>query len=428
MYLHINKIKDMLKRENLFKGTFILTCSFVIGGVFGFLFHISIYRLLGKSEYSNVAVLLGIILFFSVFSQLFQTVTAKLTAMFYLKDEPYWRTSIIKIIKWAAQLSVVILIAYILSVPFVTDYLNMRSRLPLVITGVSIIPLIFLGVCRGILQGKERFFKLGALIFLENIFKVSIALLLIFFGLGFLSGAAGIAGALLLTFLAGLSFINFAGIFTQRHPFSDNLSRLDVKEYTIHVFPHTLLLMAILNLDIFLVKHYLQPEIAGQYQAAAFIARLIVFVAIATSQVVFSKTAAVNSINKDSLEVLKGGLFIVIIGSVFFYLFVKLFGGLLINLFYGPANALMINLLPRLILAFGMLGIIYNLVFFHISVGVTKYWWGLLIFICLEASVISLFHGSPAQIANNLIYLMLTGAFLLFFVTFRKGVLRLRRQ
>lgn len=414
----MNIVTNLLKKESLLKDSFIISCSFVIGSLFGFLFHIAIYRLLGKAEYGSVAVLVGIITFFSVFSQLFQTVVARYTSLIYLNDGGNSSFSTLKIFKRAGQLSVFVMAIYALFVPLLSNYFNIK-RYPLAIVGIGFVPMFLLGVCRGILQGRNQFFRLGALITLENFFKICIALSLIFFGFEFLSGSVGITGGLLLTFLVGLLFIPSTKALAYQLPRPNNLSNIDVREYTIHVFPHLLLLMAILNVDIFLVKHYLKPEVAGQYQAAAFISRLIFFIAIAISQAVFPKTAAIRLINKDSLGILKKAIFYIATIATVFYIFVRFFGDFFVNLVYGPGNALIVSLLPKLILVMGMFGLIYNFIYFYLSIGITKYWWGLLVFICCQILVIHFFHDTPSNIANNLTYLMLAGAGLLFFLTFR---------
>lgn len=421
-------IKRVLMKESLLKDSFIMSCSIVIGSLFGFLFHVSIYRLAGNAVYSIVGVLVAIITFFSVFSQLFQMVAARYISISDPSHESGlgFPTLALNIFKRAGQSSLLIMAIYILLVPLLSDYLNLPSKYPLLIIGTALVPLFLLGVCRGVLQGRKQFIMLGALLALENVVKIIIALLLIFLGLESLSGPIGITGGLLLTFFVGLIFVYSTNniVLPYRLSSPDNFPNIDIRKYTITVFPNMLLIMAILNVDILLVKHYLEPEIAGQYQVAAFMSRLIIFIAIAISQAVFPKTAPIGLINKDSIEILKKAMFYVATLAAAFYIFVIFLGEFLINLFFGPGNTLLVSLLPKLILVMGMFGLIYNFICFYLSIGITKYWWGLLIFICLEILVIHLFHDTASNIADNLIYLMFAGVGLLSFLTFRPSLLK----
>jgi O-antigen/teichoic acid export membrane protein len=188
----------------------------------------------------------------------------------------------------------VLLSAYVLGAPLIGKFFNDPSLVPLfrlsaVITGIY----AFYAVNVGYLNGRKLFVRQASLDIVFSILKVSFILALVYKGLAIHGVIIGFAAAALCVlvvsfFLAGFSF---SGPAAQVGPSA-------FARFAFSVMAVALLLNAVMNTDLFLLKRLAPVDLAntwaGHYTAAQSIARIPYFLMVTATLVLFPVIASLH--------------------------------------------------------------------------------------------------------------------------------------
>lgn len=149
--------------------------------------------------------------------------------------------------------------------PALVALLHLADGWPVVWLGVALAPLTLLGVFHGMLQGRERFGMLAALVAIEGVVKVGGALAGL---LLFRSTAATLAGMALGCAAAAAAGWVFCG---RRRP---ALGGHRLGGDVVHATQAILGLVLLVNLDIVLARHNLSGAAAGDYAIGVIITKI----------------------------------------------------------------------------------------------------------------------------------------------------------
>ncbi len=298
-----------------------------------------------------------------------------------------------------ATIAALVTVTYIACIPLVMWAVDIREPGPVIALGFLIPVTFFLPVVSGVLQGLELYVVLGVLLAATAasrlIFGVPWSLLL--------EGGAGgaIAGqALGLTVVLVLVGWRYRGLMPRRGSGAARRGltrRLDLGEAAASGAFIGFALLS--NLDVLLVRLYLDGTEAGVYAALATIAKIVVFMPAAVAVIMVPRAARAHAgESASSLRVLRVSALITLGAAIAVAIPAAVAPDLVVSTMFGDDyESAVAGVLPAL-LAGSLLAMLYLVCVYSVTIRDER--WVLLLVggIALQGSLISLFHGTPADV------------------------------
>ena len=295
---------------------------------------------------------------------------------------------------------------------YLCDYLNINTRFPLILIGISLLISLLLPINMGILQGLQKFGYLGLSGILSGVLRLACGVLLISRGLG-VNGAivAGIIPSLVMLFI---TFYPIRFLFNKAVHNDNERYTKEILLYSLPVTLSTFCFTGIINIDLVLVKHFFSPEDAGNYAAVAILGRSIFYLPGAIILAMFPMVSESHTLNKDTHGLLNKALLFTLllsgVGLVLFFVFPSQLMGLLMGKKF-IATAPLLRIFGLAMLPFALLNILIN---FNLAKHSTKFVYTLVFGCLLEVFLMYLYHNTLMQV----LYIMMGSGTLLFLINF----------
>ena len=222
-------------------------------------FNLVMAFLLGPEAYGALAALLALVLVGSVPGLALQAVVARRTA---LAGGPVWPGA-----RWlTGRAGFGLALLTVAAGPGLVLFLHLDSAVPALWLALALAPTPLLFAVQGLLQGRERFAALAAVMVAGAGVKLAIGLTLVAAGFGVSGAMAGVAAGGILAALAGLRLTREPGAGLPRAP-----------GWWPEVGGATtglLGLFLLANLDVLLARHFLDRSAAGRYALGAVVAKI----------------------------------------------------------------------------------------------------------------------------------------------------------
>lgn len=240
--------------------------------VSNFGFHVVMSRMLGPAEYGALGALLAVLTALSVPAGAFETIVSARVAHQIeqgrqLDARPAWRRSLL--------MGVAGTLVMLAATPVVQSYLHFRSVWPWLWISVYCVPLALTVVPWGVVCGRRQFARAGLAALAAALTRITAAVVFIQLGWG-ISGA--IAASVVGDSLRVLLLIRPAGLWRAAAVVLATRLRIQPGQAARGTVAFTGLWM-LLGVDTVLARHFFAPAAAGQYAAAAVVARAAFFVA-----------------------------------------------------------------------------------------------------------------------------------------------------
>lgn len=403
----LEKLKNHYKNSSLVKDNIILFFSTMGLNVFAFLFHFYMGRALGPSNYGVLGVLLAIALFFTIAVFTTQTSIAKFTSEFKAKKQYDKINFLLRAsLKKLTLYGLIAVLIFIAISPLLAKFLHIPTSL-LILLSPLILFINLLAINRGIMQGLQRFKKLGFNLISEGILKFFGGILLVLIGWEVYGAIVAIVLSVVIALI--LSFKPLKEIL------NNSIKKFNTKlvyKYSLPVLIMLLSLTAFYNVDILLVKHFFSNKDAGFYSATSLIGKILFFGSLSISQVMFPKVSNLYTKKKPHKHILYKSLFIISLflvpGIIIYFLFPKI----VILVLYGKQFLEITPLIGWFGIIMALFSLNYLISFYFISINKLKFLYILSIFNIIEVILIYLFHSTLFQVIQILIILML----ILFFI------------
>ena len=265
-----------IKKDELFRGSFVLVIMIGLYNFFNYLFQLSMARMLTLTEYSIFSVLMSLVYIIAIPSEAIQTIIAKNTS----KLNAERNTGKIKYLILEGLKKGIIYsgIIFILSIPIlfvISSLLKIKISL-ILITMLSVIFAFTLSITRGALQGNKKFFKLGLNSSLESFFKLLFSIFLVYIGLEVYGAiVAVLIGATIALFF---SYLSLKDIFKQKKEKCE-FNGLLKQNMPILIIMTSIVL--IYSLDVIFARIFFSPDLAGKYSFVSLIGKTILFMGFA---------------------------------------------------------------------------------------------------------------------------------------------------
>jgi len=405
----IKKWLSYYKNSRFLRDNIILFVGAISSGVFGFIFHFYMGRILGPADYSVLGVILSIIYIMSIGLNTLQIGIAKFVSNFNAKRE-YSKISYLinKSVKKLIIYGIISTIIFILITPPLSRFLHIKLT-PLLIISPCIIFLMILPINRGSLQGLQRFKGLSLNLIIEGTIKLFGGILLVLLGFGVYGAIISIVLSYIIPF--------FVGFYPLRDIIKKKKKEFDTKEVYKFSFPVLIALISLTlmySIDLILVKHFFNAVEAGYYTAAGLLGKILFFATLSISQVMFPKVSELHNKREKHRHLLIKSLLIslviIIPAIIIFYLFPRP----IVNILFGQKFLEIIPYVGPFSIIMGLFSLIYIITFYKLSTNKKRFLYLLILFNIIQIMLIIIFHSSIIQVINVLTVYML----MLFIVMF----------
>jgi len=183
--------------RSLGRDALVLAVGMAVANAGNYGFNLAMAFLLGPEAYGALAALLALVLVGSVPGLALQAVVARRTA---LAGGPVWPGA-----RWlAGRAGLGLALLTVAAGPGLVLFLHLDSAVPVLWLVLALAPTPLLFAVQGLLQGRERFGALAAVMVAGAAVKLAIGLVLVVAGLGVSGAMAGVAAGAVLAALTGL--------------------------------------------------------------------------------------------------------------------------------------------------------------------------------------------------------------------------------
>jgi O-antigen/teichoic acid export membrane protein len=254
-------------QSRFLNGSIVLLLGTGIVTLLNFGFNVVVARMLGPAAFGHAAAAVTLLMLVSAITLSFQLVCAKFVAR---SADPSARAAVYhSLLRQSWIVGLVLGTALMLASAQVADYLNLPSRWEIIVLSFGIAFYIPLGTRRGAMQGSCAFRRLSWNYVLEAVAKFLAAL--IFINLGY--GVNGAVAAISISVVLAYALPPVPAELTLRSPDKTRASAREATQAIVFFIGQ----VVINNIDVLLVKHFFQPEIAGFYAAVALVGRVVYF-------------------------------------------------------------------------------------------------------------------------------------------------------
>ncbi len=360
-------------------------------------------RTLGPEDFGVFEVLLSMIYIIVIPLMAIQTSLSKFVAEFKInKKEEKISYLFFKSLKKIGLIGFFFGLIFMGISPLMSSFLKLDKLGPFIIIGIFMSFMFLVPVFRGFIQGLQRFKLLGMTYILESLTKIFIGIPLIYFGLR-LNGA--ITG-FILSFVFPLLII----FYFLKRLFVKAKEKFDTSRIYQYSFPVLFMLIsltAFYTLDVILVKRFFNPLDTGYYAALSLFGKIVFFMSMSISMVMFPKVSELASQNKNTKSLLFKSILIAmgigLSGSLFYFLLPEF----IIKLLFGTEYLVIAPLLGL----FGVVMTIYSLTYvishYHMALHRINFLYLLGIFNLLEVVLIIFFHKTLLQVVIILLIVVL---------------------
>jgi O-antigen/teichoic acid export membrane protein len=302
-----------------------------------FLFYLIAGKFLNSTDYGNLVLIFSLLSIISTVAGSFTILAVDKFALFdFQKDRQKIFGIVRKFNGLFVIISIFICIIFALFSNFFTSFFHLDNPNFIYISLPYLLIIISLAFNRGVLQGERNFKALSLSYFLEGILKIGLVILAVVFSLSVFSYILGyilsawIAYILILAnfnYLRGISHISFKEFFDKN---------------SIILIVSFLFLSFYTNLDIFIFKHYFDPNTAGIYSIISILAKVVLFLSGAIVGVMFPMIVKAYHDKIKHYPILINSLILVTFSSMGVMIIYSLFGGWIMN-FFAKNSALLNN-------------------------------------------------------------------------------------
>jgi len=345
--------------------------------------------------------LFSIVYILSLFAESIQTIITKYVSS--ETDSGKIKNVLKRSLKKALKISVALFVLYaLISIPL-ASLLKIPYSLVL-LTGLMVFIVFTIPLTRGILQGKKQFSALGFNMILEGLLKVGIAVLLALIGWRVYGAILGLIAGTFIALI--LSFIPLRKILSSKEK---RAKTKEIYKYSTPTFVIIFTILVFFSIDVIMAKIVFSPNVAGAYAIASILGKTIFFGTNPISRAMFSFSSSEK--NKKKYENLFFNALIITLLGIFAALIIFFFfSDLIVSIFSGKNVPLADSILFYLGIAISLISLANLNLLYKLSIGKTKGFQYLPLFILIEIVLLwyfsaNLFQFSLAFINASAIFL-----------------------
>ena len=376
--------------------------------LFGLLYHFFMLRMLPPIDYGHLNALITLFMIISVPASTVQTTVTKFVSTFQAKNQLDRVKNLLHhllLLMSIIGFSLFLLIS--LGSSFISSFLQISSYGLILLLGASLFFAIVIPVPWGGLQGLQKFGFLALNLILNGGSKCVLGIVFVSLGLG-VSGALT-AVVISYFFTTVLSHFILKMSLSQENKEADPESNPIEKDqhdfsrvyyYSLPVGLTLFCFMALINIDLILVKHFFLPIEAGYYSIAQMVGKIIFIFSFPIVMVMFPKIASLNMEDQEKKarsilgHSLTTGAFLC--GGA--TLISLLFPSLIIQFLSGEVYLECVPLIGLFSINMSLYSLSLILLYYQLSIDQRGFLYPLVLCTLIQGGLIILFHKSLAQV------------------------------
>jgi O-antigen/teichoic acid export membrane protein len=388
-------IKDKVMADDMNRHGTMMVAFGLIGAFFSYMYQLAMGWLLTPEDYGIVISLLALLVIVSVLGSTIETTVTKFVS----------KESVVKLgranylwkyfLKRTFLLGLAMFVVLALLSPLISRFLNIGNNWYPIILFLSLVLTFAVCANQGTLRGLQRFLPLGISGTLMAFSRLVIAVGLVYLGFKVSGALLSFALAAVIAFLVSTYFLrDLATVGNEKVKVSG------VHSYTGLAFLALLAFVVLTNVDVILAKQYLSAVDAGNYSAISVMGKLAFFIPGGIAIAMFPKTSQLfESGGVHSAVLRKAMLFTLLLagGMVIIY---WLFPQFVVNILFLGKYPAAIPYLFKYGLAMAFFAVSSLLMFYFLSLNLTRVAYPFIAAVLLQLCLIILFHSSIGQIVN----------------------------
>jgi O-antigen/teichoic acid export membrane protein len=266
-------------RASLPRAFLVVAPAMAAANALNYAFNLVMSRLLGPADYGALGALLALVLVGTVPGVALQAVVARHTTLAGQAVGRLWSRVLVAVVAVGGALG----LATLLLSPGVAAFLHLPSLGPCLWLAAALLPLPLLSAVQGMLQGREWFGVLAAVLLVAAAGRLAV-------GLGLVEGGLGVEGAMAATAVGSALAVLVAvprlraqgGWERPRRPAGDGpwwwprrgSEAAALGGEVVAAAAGVLGLLLLANVDVLLARHYLPAEASGLYAAGAVLTKI----------------------------------------------------------------------------------------------------------------------------------------------------------
>jgi O-antigen/teichoic acid export membrane protein len=260
--------------RSLHRDALALAAGMIVANASNYAFTLVMAFLLGPEVYGALGALLALVLVGSVPGLALQAVVARRTALADASRADPEPTSWPEAVRLVTRTGLGLALLTALAGPGLVLFLHLDSAVPVLWLALALAPTPLLFAVQGLLQGRERFGALAAVMTAGAAVKLATGVALVVAGFGLSGALAGVALGGILAALAGLGLVRPRPPAPAPAPGGETPAG-SVLWREVGVATGGLLgLFLLANLDVLLARHYLDEAASGRYALGAVVAKI----------------------------------------------------------------------------------------------------------------------------------------------------------
>lgn len=350
----------------LFSGSAVMVIGSNSVNALNYIYHLIMGRMLGPSNYGELAALISLIGLFGIIPSSMSIVVIKYVSSAKNTQE------VNNLVSWLKskvfQVSIVFFFIILVASPLISSFLNITKISYLFLIAISFLFSLQALLNRSILQGLLKFKEMIFSVLVENTGKVFISALLVFIGFA--------VGGAMLAFAISALFGWYVTNFYLRNYSKKNQNLLpDVKSmimFTVPVLVQAVSTTSLYSSDVILVKHFFSSYDAGIYAALSTLGKIIFFGVGPIGAVMFPIVAQRQAKGGDFRKIFMYSFILTSLFALTILTAYWFFPELAIKLLYGSAYVGAANLLIWFGLFMSLFTLASLLISYSLSLGKTK--------------------------------------------------------
>lgn len=355
----------LLGRLGLRESTLVLG-AFLIAHGLNYVFNFSMNRLLAPHEYGALSSLLALFMILTVPAVSAGTVTAQFVSRFRAQEAPdHAGAFLATALKFLGGYGLILFVGLSLLSNVTAEFLQLASPWTVVVLATALLPAVVLPVAQAGLQGLQRFGALSGNSVLSTGGRLLFGLVFVWLGWGIKGALAASTFSGLVAFLFAIALLRSLWQGRKREHWE---SGQKIWQYSSTAFWGILAFTVLANTDVILVKHFFPPEEAGFYATASTLGRIILYLPVAISTVMFPKAVESHTRREDPSGLARESLLVTIALCLPLVALYFIFPARLIRLLFGAQYVPSAPLLGPLGLGMALFAVVGLLLQYYLSI------------------------------------------------------------
>lgn len=376
--------------------TILFACS-MAGNAANYCFQFVMGRNLPLEDYGAMNALLSVATSITLPTSAVMMVIAKYASTYTVKNANAELGSLYTMsLKKVALAALLITAVFLLLSGVIGEYLKINSLTSVIVLSIGIFGSFIMTVNLGMLQGMQRYYYLGAGIGLGGVLRFIL-------GVAFMILGFQLNGALLATVLPTL--LIFAVTLYPLSGYMGKGARIahdNLLKYSVPVLLSSLAYAFLTNIDLIMVKHFLEAREAGLYASVAVLGKTLMYLPSSFALAVFPMVAEADLVNGDSFKILDRAILATFVLCAAGVAAFALYPEFIVSLLFGTRFAAAAPYLKYYGAAMSMMSVLSILISFNLARGKTSFVYSLAFGCLATAAAIELFHAEILEIVVSI--------------------------